>query len=999
MRYRTYHPLFILLFLIGCLGPRQSTTTSAVSADQGKSEIQSKKASLASDSDVNLGYRRINQPDPVDLMDVSIFQLDNGLTVYLTENHEEPRFYAEVAVRVGAKNDPEDATGLAHYLEHLLFKGTQELGTIDYKREKPHLDRITQLYEQHFEETTPEKRKEIYVQINTESQLAAQYAVPNELDKLYASMGASFKNAGTGQELTIYQINLPSNRLQQWAKIESHRLFGKPVFRLFHTELETVYDEKNRSLDDKDRLIRDAVYELVYKKHPYKRSILGTVEHLKKPSLVKIYDFFDTYYVPNNMAICISGDIEIEKTIQIIAENFKHLEPEVLPTPKQWEEDPINGVERVTVQYQGEEYVMIVFQTTPQNHADVEALMLFDMILDNATAGLINLNLNQQQKVRKAGSRPTLGNDYGTQELWGIPKKDQSLQAVEQLLLEQINLIKQGQFEDWIIPAIVTDFKKSQKAGLENNESRVGALRSSFIANQSWEYAIRSIPRMERLTKKDVVAVANKYFGDNYVVGYRIDAQHEFPQIEKPKIDPIEMDPTRQSTFATSIMAIPVSEIEPVFIKPEQDYQTVDYYPGVKLYHSENPVNDLFTLTFSLEVGKLHDQKLGAATLLLDKSGTSQFTSAELKKEWYKLGSNFNFSVGDQSTSFTMIGLDENFGQTLALAMELVKRPQADLATLHELIQIILANREDFKKNYRAIAQAMAEYNLYGGQSSMLRMMPNEQITQLKVDDLTQTIVNLLTYKHAISYVGSLSVEDLQNQLRQHHTLNGELQSPPSYEFFVQRQPKDTEIYFFDKEMAQAYVRLDFGDEIYDETKRPAISLYNEYFDGGMSGVVFQEMREARALAYASYARYATGSRVGEQNQMLAIVLCQADKTPEALKTFMNLIDNLPISEERFAIAKEAIINRYKTAKVGFREVIDAVRTWEYQGLEVDPRVKRYQQILQSDIGLLQDFHRSNITNRKKLVSIVGEKSKIDMEALAKHGKITEISLDQIFAF
>ncbi|HIB91669.1 TPA: insulinase family protein, partial [Candidatus Poribacteria bacterium] len=465
--------------------------------------------------------------------------------------------------------------------------------------------------EQHFGEANPEKRKEIYAQINAESQLAAQYAVPNELDKLYESMGASFKNAGTGQELTVYQVNLPSNRLQQWAKIESHRLFGKPVFRLFHTELETVYDEKNLALDNKGRLIRDAVYELVYKKHPYGRSTIGTVEHLKKPSLVKIYDFFDTYYVPNNMAICISGDIEIEKTIQIIADNFKNLEPRLLPDPERWEEDPIDGIERVTVQYQGEEYVMIVFQTAPQNHADMEALMLFDMILDNATAGLINLNLNQQQKVRQAGSRPTLSNDYGSQELWGIPKKDQSLEEVEQLLLEQVNLIKQGQFEDWIIPAIVTDFKKSQKAGLENNESRVGALRSSFITNQNWSHAIRSIARMGKLAKENVVAVANKYFGDNYVVGYRIDAQHELPQIEKPQIDPIEMDPTRQSAFAVSVMAMPVTEIEPVFIKTERDYQIVDYYPGVKLYHSENPVNDLFTLTFSFEVGKLHHQKLG----------------------------------------------------------------------------------------------------------------------------------------------------------------------------------------------------------------------------------------------------------------------------------------------------------------------------------------------------------------------------------------------------
>jgi len=697
-------------------------------------------------------------------------------------------------------------------------------------------------------------------------------------------------------------------------------------------------------------------------------------------------DFFKTYYVPNNMAICISGDIDIEETIQIIADNFNRWEPRSLPEFKQWREDPIDGVERVTVQYQGEEYVMIVFRTVPQNHPDAEALMLFDMILDNATAGLINLNLNQQQKVRQAGSRPLLSNDYGSQELWGIPKKDQSLEEVEQLLLEQVALIKQGQFEDWIIPAIVTDFKKSQKASLENNESRVGAMRGAFLANQDWDYAIRSIKRIEKLTKNEVVAVANKYFGDNYAVA-------------KPPIDPIEVDPTRQSAFAASVMAILVNEIKPVFIQPDRDYQIVGYHPGVKLYHSKNPVNDLFTLTFSFDIGKLHNQKLGAAALLLDKSGTPQFSAPELKKEWYKLGSDFGLQAGDQSTSFTISGLDENFGQTLALALDLVKHSQVDQATLQKLIQIILANREDAQKNYRAVAQAMAEYNLYSDKSSMLRKISNEKISQLTVPELTKTIADLLSYQHTISYVGSLSVAELQNQLRQHHPLGGKLQPPPSYEFFVQRRPEETEIYLFDKEMAQAYVRIDFGDEVYDEAKRPAINLYNEYFDGGMSGVVFQELREARALAYASYARYAPGSRAGEQNQMMAIVLCQADKTAEAVGAFIDLIDNLPISEERFAIGKEAIINRYKTAKVGFREVIGAVRRWEYQGLEVDPRVDRYQQVQRSDLDLLLDFHRTNITKRKKLISIVGDKSKIDMEALARNGKITEISLDQIFAF
>jgi predicted Zn-dependent peptidase len=189
------------------------------------------------------GYQRINQPNPADPMAVEIYQLDNGLKVYLTENHESPRFEAQIAVRAGSKNDPPETTGLAHYLEHLLFKGTTHLGTTNYALEKPHLDRITALYEQHFHETDPEKRKAIYEEINRENQLASQYEVPNEVDKLYKAMGEVGLNAHTWHEETVYNVNLPSNRLEQWAVIESER-FQHPIFRLFQPELEIVYEEK-----------------------------------------------------------------------------------------------------------------------------------------------------------------------------------------------------------------------------------------------------------------------------------------------------------------------------------------------------------------------------------------------------------------------------------------------------------------------------------------------------------------------------------------------------------------------------------------------------------------------------------------------------------------------------------------------------------------------------------------------------------------------------------
>ena len=586
------------------------------------------------------GYKRINELHPADLMSVRIYRLDNGLTVYLTENREEPRFYAEISVRAGSKHDPAEATGIAHYLEHMLFKGTQNFGTLDYEKEKQHLDNITDLYEAHFHETDPEKRLGIYAEINQASQLAAQYGIPNELDKLYKAMGGRNVNAHTWVEETVYMVDLPANRLNQWMMIESDR-FVKPVFRLFQTELETVYEEKNRSMDNKRRIISEAVKNLLYKSHPYgQQTTLGSVEHLKNPSLKKMYEYYNTYYVPNNMAIHISGDIDAEETIRLIDEHFSRWQPRKLPQAKVWKEAPLNGSERVTVKYHGEEYVLIAFRTASRNHEDAAALKLIDMILDNATAGLINLNLNQAQRVRQAGSYPSMDNDDGAQYLWGIPKEGQSLQAVENLLLEQIELIRKGEFEAWLVPAIVTDFKKYQKAQLESNRSRVTMMRDAFLAFQDWDDTVGEIERMEKLTKQDLVVVANRYFGDDYVAGYRVDEQHEVPSIEKPQIDTIEIDPTRQSAFANQILAAPVKEIEPVFVSDE-DYQITNYHDDVRFYYAQNPINDLFSFTISIDIGRRHSNKLSIAAQLLDKSGASEYSAESLKKEWYKLGNRF----------------------------------------------------------------------------------------------------------------------------------------------------------------------------------------------------------------------------------------------------------------------------------------------------------------------------------------------------------------------
>ena len=947
--------------------------------------------------EVSLGYARINESNENDPLDTHIYELDNGLQVYLTENHEEPRFYAEIAVRAGGKHDPADGTGLAHYLEHLLFKGNENLGTLDYEAEKPYLDAIVELYEQHFVETDESRRAEIYSEINRVAQQAAEFAVPNEIDKLYNSMGGSGLNAHTWYEETVYKVGLPSNRIHQWAEIESDR-FINPVFRLFHTELETVYEEKNRTLDNGGRIIGTAIDDLLYKIHPYgQQPTIGTVDHLKNPSLVYIQDYFDTYYVPNNMGIFISGDIDIEETIALINDKFSHWEAKEIPEVGPWEEPPLQGAERRTVQYPGEEQVSIAFRTAENGHADKEALILVDMILDNRTAGLINLNLNQQQLVSNAGSSPLFLNDYGSQNLYGIPKQDQTLEEVEKLLLDQIDNIKKGNFEEWIISAIINDFKKNEKASLEFNTARVSMMRSAFIEGSEWDYHIAEIDRMEQLTKDDVVEVANKYFGDDYVSVYRIDDQHVVPAVEKPQIDPVSIDPTRQSEFAANILAMEYDEIEPSFVEADTDYRVIEFADGVELYYAPNPLNDLFTFSINVEVGTEENEKLGLSASLIDVAGTQNMTNEELQKEWYRMGSEFRFGSGENSSTFSVSGLDEQFEDSLALMMELVKTPATEEQTLEQLKGILIKSREDRKSSPPAIAQALYLYNRYGEESPLLEALTTREIVDTELEELMSLPAELLNYKHTIAYTGSMPLEELVEVLRRHHTVEGEQQDTPEYRFRTARQVNNTEVMVVDQQTAQAQVRIEFADGVYNSDDAVMSSIYTNYFGSGMSSVVFQELREARALAYSAQARYAQGGRENAENLMLGAIGTQTDKTVDALEAFIDLIDNMPSSSERFEEAVNSQLNRYRTSKLNFREVIGAVRSWERLGFETDPRIQRYQELQTASLEDLVEFQQEHVQGRPKLISIVGDLSIIDTEELEKFGMVEEIQVEQLF--
>ena len=491
-----------------------------------------------------------NQSVFVDPIDAQHYVLENGLNVYLSVNKDQPRVQTFIAVNTGSTNDPADVTGLAHYLEHMVFKGTSKFATLDWEKEKPLLNLISDLYEQQRNETDPDKKKAIYAKIDSVSGEAAKFAIANEYDKMINGLGAQGTNAFTSFERTAYINDVPSTELEKWMKIESER-FSELVLRLFHTELEAVYEEFNRGQDSDYSKSYKALDKLLFKKHQYgTQTTIGEGEHLKNPSMVKIHEYFDTYYVPNNMVVSIAGDIDAEKTLEMVKKYFGTWKRKELVQPTHPTEDPIAEPREATVYGPMEEWVTIGYRLGGYHTEDPMMAELMSTMLSNDVAGLIDLNLKQKQTVLDAYCYSNTQRDYSTMVFGGNPKSGQTLDEVKDLLIGQINLIKQGAFSDDLMPAVIRNLKVQELQQFEENWLRAYLMTDAYIMGTTWEEYITRIDRMSKVTKQQLVDWANKNFANNYCVVYKRTGEDTTTfKVDKPQITPVDINREVKSLF------------------------------------------------------------------------------------------------------------------------------------------------------------------------------------------------------------------------------------------------------------------------------------------------------------------------------------------------------------------------------------------------------------------------------------------------------------------
>ena len=927
---------------------------------------------------------------------VRIYILKNGLKVYLAQNFDAPKIQTYIPVKTGSNNDPSDNTGLAHYLEHMMFKGTSKLGSSNWEKEKPLLDEISDLYEQHKAETDPEKKEIIYKKIDEVSQEASKFAIANEYDKAISSLGANGTNAHTWLDETVYKNNIPNNELEKWLKIEKER-FSDLTLRLFHTELEAVYEEFNRAQDNDARLVNYELMDALFPKHPNgQQTTLGKSEHLKNPSMVAIHKYFDEYYVPNNYAMVLVGDLEFEKTIQLIDQYFGTFKYRELPLKKVVAEEPMSKIAERVVKSPSTERLQLAWRTDSYGTKGFRLADLVANILTNSgESGLIDLNINQSQKALRAIAYATPFKNYGTFSMVIVPKIDQTLEEAKKLLLDQIEIVKKGDFPDWLISAITNDFKIQKLKAFETADGLATALYGTFINNQSWEEELNDLNEYAQITKEEIINFANDFFKDNYAVVKKEKGINEnLIRVENPGITPIKINKESQSEFLKEILAEKSTEIMPDFIDYKKTILT-DEIEGKKVSFVENKYNNIAQTHFIFPFGGDHDKELGLATQVLQYLGTPDFTPEKLHQEFYKLGISNDFRTAPDQLIISLSGLEENMPQGIQLLKNWLQNAKPDQDVYEENVKTILESREVAKKDKGRIMTALSNYAKFGKESRFTDVVSEERLHQIKSEEMTQKIHDLLFMPYQIFFYGNNfnNFKSCVKPFIEKETVkisDKKIYSEPAAE---------GKVYFTNYDMVQTEMSKVAKGKNVNLKNFGKVNVFNEYFGRGLSSIVFQEIRESKSLAYSAYVSYIANAELNHPDYVTTYIGTQANKLAIAVEAMDELMENLPQIPAQFENAKNAALKQIQAGRVNRTNIFFNQLNLKKLGIDYDLRKDIYQEIEKLSLADLTSFYNDNLKPLKYNTAIIGKKENLDLIAMKKMGEFYEVSLEEIFGY
>ena len=934
-------------------------------------------------------------------LEVKELKLSNGMTVWLNEDHSQPKVFGAVVVKAGAKDCPN--SGIAHYFEHIMFKGTDRIGTTDYAAEKPWLDSISAQYDllsQTKDETT---RTRIQKHINELSIKAADYVIPNEYSRLISKYGGSSLNAGTGQDLTYYHNSFLPQFMEQWCWLNSERLMT-PVFRGFQGELENVYEEKNRAADDMGD-VQDKIFKAVFKTQPYAYPVLGSTENLKNPRLSDMAAFFKKYYVASNMCLILCGDIRPDAAlVTLLEKTFGRVQTGPVPERRKSPMPAIEAGDRQQIKLPipliGAE--ALVFKAPTEYEADANALDLANMLLYNGKAGLLD-SLTNEHKVLVSAAMTAGLDDAAGSAIIVIPNLFGKMKKAEGRVLEQVQQVMDGNFSEEQVEILKQQMLMDAQRELETISSRSQRMVMTFSKGRSWQDVLDKIEGIRRLTKADVVAAARKYYGGNYITlskKYGTPQKETLKQPDYKPVSPKNLD--AKSTFALQLEQIPVKDMAVRTVDFGQDIEIKPLNNHVTLYYKDNPVNDVFTFTLRYKDGELHTPALSVLGSCLSQLGTDSLNRQQLGQAWQRIGATMEVVPGDVAFSINLTGPDRQLVPALRLLAHFLRSAKGDQKALKDAKDEDRIDRKSFGKQKDDVLRPAIHRIAYGERSSYLKQLSRKEVKALKNEDLMALFRELQQYDCELFYCGRQPIEYVAAQAQQALPLS-QCTKPQADTFRPFLQYDEPVVYFYHvpKSRQNYIVSYDAIGALPTQEERVKFKLWDEYFGGGMSSVLFQNVREFRSLAYATGGSAFTTSLAQHSDASQGYVTVtgtQADKTLEALSTVDSLLRQLPMKENNLEAARQSVLNDIQNNYPTFRTLGKYVANQLRDGYVSDPNTGIARGIPSVTSQDIMQFHQKHVTsNKNRIWIVIGDRKITDMKALARYGKVVELRKEDVY--
>ena len=934
-------------------------------------------------------------------IEVKEFKLSNGMTVWVNEDHSQPKVFGAVVVRAGAKDCPN--TGIAHYFEHIMFKGTDRIGTIDYQAEKPWLDSISAQYDLLSQTKNDVERSRIQQKINELSIKAADFVIPNEFNRLISKYGGSSLNAGTGYDMTYYHNEFLPQFIEQWCWLNSERLMN-PVYRGFQGELENVYEEKNRSADDTGDAL-EKVMGAVFKTQPYAYPILGSTESLKNPRLSDMADFYKKYYVASNMGLILCGDITPGDDMTALLENtFGRVQTGAVPQRGYSPMPDIQAGEQqeVTFPIPLIGIKALVFKGVTDYEADANALELANELLSNGKAGLLDSLMNEHKVMAALAMNVGFDDAAGTAVLI-IPKLFGKMKTAKERVMEQIQQVMDGNFSDDQLEALKQEMVIDAEKDLETISSRSELLVDLFSKGKTWQDALNKIEGIKRLTKADVVAAAKKYYSANYITlvkKYGTPKKETLKQPGYKPISPKNMD--AKSDFARQLEQIPVKQAEIRTVDLQKAVDTKQLNDHATLFYKQNPINDIFTFTLRFKDGKLHTPALDVLAPYLSSLGTDSLKKQQLEKAWQQINTTMEIGSGNKTFTFTLTGPDRQFEPSLRLLAHFLRSAKGDDEALNDAKDEDKVTRKSFGKQKGDVLAPMREFVMYGSKSTYLNQLSKKEIKALKNEDLLSLFRELQQYDCDLLYCGTKSIDDVAAAAQQTLPLS-QCTRKPADTFRPLQQYTEATVYFYNvpKSRQNYVVSYDAIGVLPTVDERAKLSLFDEYFGGSMSSVLFQNVREFRSLAYSTSGRAYTTSLAQYPEAVQGYITAtgtQADKTMEALATVDSLLRQMPMKENNLDAARQSVLNDIQTNYPAFRNMPAFVANQRMLGNTTDPNAAIAQLLPHVTAQDIIQFHQQHIAgNHNRVWIIIGDKKLTNLDALSRYGKVIELEKEDVY--